>query len=348
MRPLIPLFVFLGMLFGVVHHSGGDNVIPMAGAISTAPALTLEAIETTELPAVFRKLVPESLDELRTIEAYTTQLVPKLKECTVNLRVGQAQGSGVLVSADGLILSAAHVVSQPGRRVSVMMPNGDTYRGRVLGRNQMMDAAMVQLESERHDWPHCELANMDSIALGDWCIVLGHPGGFLKERGLVIRLGRIVEKSKRHLQSDCELVGGDSGGPIFDKRGRLIGISSRIGEQTMANIHVPISAFQDDWDRLLASEDFNSHSGAYLGVSGDPADQGVGLKITDVYPHTPAARAGLRVGDIVVTVDSKKVSGTEQLSKLLGEYPPGETVTLQILRQGKSQTIEVQLDLRLD
>ena len=310
--------------------------------------VTLEAIESSDLPDIFKKPLPESVADLKLIEDYTTKLLPKLKACTVNLRVGPAQGSGVIVSPEGLILSAAHVVSRPGRRISVVFENGDTYRGQVLGRNTTLDAAMVQIESDRKDWPHCPLGSMDDIALGDWCTVLGHPGGFVEGRGLVVRLGRIVQKTKWYLQSDCELVGGDSGGPIFDMKGRLIGISTRIGEETTANFHVPISAYQTDWERLLASEDFRSHSGAYLGISGDPVEGGIGLKITDVYPDTPAANAGLKVGDVVVTIESKRVSNTQQLSELIGLFLPGEFVEIELLRDGKTESMKVRLGLRFD
>ena len=318
------------------------------GSVPGTNPVTTDTSGVEELSSAFRNLVPESLDQLREIEQVTTRLIPQLKECTVNIRVGASQGSGVIVSSDGLILTAAHVVTRPGRRVSIVFQNGDTYRGKVLGRNTTLDAAMVQLESDRTDWPHCELGTMDSFNQGDWCIVLGHPGGYMEERGLVTRLGRVVHKTKWYVQSDCELVGGDSGGPIFDMRGKLIGISTRIGEDTSANFHVPISAYHDGWDRMLASEDYHSHSGAYLGLSGDPVEGGVGLKLTDVYPGTPADVAGLRVGDVVVTVESKRVTDTKQLSELVGEFVPGETVKMEIIRGGKPQTIDVRLGLRFD
>ncbi|MEZ5944444.1 MAG: trypsin-like peptidase domain-containing protein [Planctomycetaceae bacterium] len=342
--------VFLAAAILVLNSTTAlpDDASLNKGTVPAASTVTTDTSGVEELPTAFRNLVPESLEQLREIEQFTTRLVPQLKECTVNIRVGPSQGSGVIVSSDGLILTAAHVVTRPGRRVSIVFQNGDTYRGKVLGRNTTLDAAMVQLESDRTDWPHCELGTMDSFDQGDWCIVLGHPGGFMEDRGLVTRLGRVVHKTKWYVQSDCELVGGDSGGPIFDMRGKLIGISTRIGEDTSANFHVPISAYHDGWDRMLASEDYHSHSGAYLGLSGDPVEGGVGLKLTDVYPGTPADVAGLRVGDVVVTVESKRVTDTKQLAELVGEFVPGETVKMEIVRNGKPQTIEVRLGLRFD
>lgn len=349
------VLAWLGLLLtvGLVHSTGGDEPPVSETTAETSPLERKQSTaavpaDSAELPIAFTKAVPESLDDLRSIENLVTQLVPPLKQCTVNLRIGAAQGSGVIVSADGLILTAAHVVGRPSRRVSVIFDNGEQVVGRVLGRNQTLDAAMVQIESDRKDWPHCKVGRYEDVKLGDWCLVLGHPGGYLQERGLVTRLGRVIQKTRWYLQSDCELVGGDSGGPIFNMRGELIGINSRIGEETDANFHVPIAAYSADWDRYLAGEDFKSHSGAYLGISGDTVAGGNGVRLTDVYRNTPAAQAGLKIGDIVITVESKKVSSIEEISRLIGEQFPGEVVRLEILRDGKPQTLTVRLGMKFE
>ncbi|MCA9080641.1 MAG: trypsin-like peptidase domain-containing protein [Planctomycetaceae bacterium] len=353
--PLLVVSLVFVTLLSAGSLDGQDSVVGDAQSVNkstvTDRTAKQEAVATAatepELPEVFRKALPESIEDLRAMERHVTAMLPKLKACTVNLRVGQAQGSGVIVSADGLVLTAAHVVGRPGRRVRILMPNGDEYLGQSLGRNQTLDAGMVQINSDRKDWPHCELGKFDPIELGDWCLVVGHPGGWDADRGLVSRLGRVIQKTHWYIQTDCELVGGDSGGPLFDMQGRLIGINSRIGEETSFNIHVPISAYNDDWDRLLTGEDFRSHSGAYLGLTGDPDPESGGMKVVEVFRRTPAAEAGIQVGDIIVTFQSKQVRTVQQLAELVGEELAGEAVKIELLRDGKAVTIEVRLGLRI-
>ena len=130
--------------------------------------------------------------------------------------------------------------------------------------------------------------------------------------------------------------------------GRLIGINTRIGEETSFNFHVPISAYHDGWDRLLTGEDYRSHSGAYLGLSGDPRPEGTGLLVTDVYRGTPAEAADIKVGDILMTLQSRQVRDIAQLARLVGEELPGDMVKVEILRDGKPITIDVRLGLRFE
>jgi serine protease Do len=297
------------------------------------------------VPAAFGKDAPETMADLRNIEQHVVKLIPRLKECTVGLRVGRAQGSGVIISSDGFIATAAHVVGQPGRPVVVIMPDGTEYSAITLGRNQTLDAALIKLQSSRTDWPHAPFSREPS-QLGDWCLAIGHPGGYQQDRGLVVRLGRVIIANKYFVQSDCELIGGDSGGPLFDMQGNVLAISSRIGEPTNYNFHVPASAYTGDWDRLVASEDFRSHSGAYLGVSGEAVTGGI--KVTKVFENTPASDGGIQVDDVIVTFQKKPVATIEELVSRVGNEMPGRMVTLEVLRENKPQTIRLRLAMRWD
>lgn len=324
---------------------------PQSTPAKNTPALPANA-ESSEnsiapLPAAFSKSVPTSVEDLQSIQDHVTKLVPRLTECTVSLRIGRAQGSGVIVTADGLILSAAHVTGPPGKPVIIMTADGKQYDGITLGRNNTLDGSMVQIDSDRKDWPHRPLAKINCKP-GDWCATLGHPGGYQRDRGLVLRLGRVIDRNDWIVQTDCELIGGDSGGPLFNMQGEIIGINTRIGESTQYNFHVPASAFLRDWDRLLANEDFKSHSGAYLGIGGVPAETGEGLLIQTVEPETPASRAGLKPGDTLLMFQGVPVKDLEQLTELVGEEPPGRSVRLVLLRGEKSEEMSVRLGMRLN
>jgi serine protease Do len=280
------------------------------------------------------------------MEAHIQTLVDSLSAATVGVRIGPAQGSGVIVSNDGYVLTAAHVSGRPGRQVEIIFPNGDRFEGTTLGRNQTLDAGLIQLEERAEPWPYVTMADPAGIEVGEWCLATGHPGGFFDDRPPVFRLGRLIFNSKRFLQTDCELVGGDSGGPLFDMHGHVIGINSRIGQDTDMNFHAPIAAFANDWDRLVDSDSFRTHSGALLGVSGTPRD--VGIEVTEVYPDEPAEKAGVRVGDVLLTLGGRRITDIDQLYQLVGRHPPGREVKLQLMRDGEAIDLDVKLGIRWD
>jgi serine protease Do len=344
--------------WGLLTHAGWACWLAINVAAASLPAATpednsaLEASETANesavletLPAVFSKPAPEGVDDLRAIESHVRTLIENLRDCTVGVQIGPAQGSGVIVTGDGYVLTAAHVSGRPGRRAEIIMPDGRRVAATTLGRDDTLDAGVMKIDEEG-DWPHTDMAAADSVQAGDWCLATGHPGGFHEGRDPVFRLGRVIFASRRVLQSDCELVGGDSGGPLFDMHGRVIGINSRIGEDTELNFHVPVDAYSRNWARLADGESFRSHSGALLGVSGRPHD--LGLEITQVYEDEPAGEAGVKVGDVLVTFGSRKVRDIEQLTEMVGRQVPGREVTLQLMREGESIELKVKLGFRWD
>lgn len=308
------------------------------------------AVEPLKVPAVFdlqKNPVPETIADARLIEEHVTKLIDQCRKATVALKVGRAYGTGVIVSKDGLILTAGHVINRPGRDAEVTLWDGTKVKGVTLGRNRSLDSGMIQLPEDR-DWPFAELSKEQSPYPGTWCLALGHPGGYDSERGIVARLGRTIISRRRFLQTDCELVGGDSGGPLFDMSGRVLAIHSRIGEASNYNFHVPVTVFKEEWERLKNGEDFAGHSGALLGLGGVPNTGGLGLKVTKVFPGEPAEKAGVQVGDIVVLFAAREVRTLDQLTELVGQELPGKIVTLEIIRNGASRKIEVELGMRWD
>jgi S1-C subfamily serine protease len=204
--------------------------------------------------SAFSKSVPESVADLRAIEQHVTKLVEQVLPATVALQVGRAQASGVIVSADGYILTAAHVIERPGRSVTVIFSNGRTAQGKTLGMNPQVDGGLVQI-TDQGPWPFAPIAPHDVTPKpGDWCLALGHPGGFQPRRSPPVRLGRVIDTDRAIIRTDCTITMGDSGGPLFDMEGRVIGIHSRIADETTINLHVPAATYQDAWDVLKAGE----------------------------------------------------------------------------------------------
>ena len=353
--PKDALVVAATVMWCLVTMPGGSQAVSAQSAdpSSSGETIAAESVETADnletatdepsdvIPVAFTKPVPESLDDLRSMETHVQSLVGKLSETTVALTVGRAQGSGVIVSEDGYVLTAAHVSGRPDQRVRIRLSDGTMATGRSLGRNRTLDASVVKIESPKRKWPFVPMAGTDEFGIGDWSIVMGHPGGYQKGRPPVVRLGRVISIDRRAIQTDNELVGGDSGGPLFDMYGRVIGINSRIGQSTTYNLHTPIQAYSDVWDELVAGEDFILHSGALLGVRGEKDVRG--LRLTKVWPEEAAGKAGIQEGDVLLTFDSRRVRDLDHLVELVGSNPPGRRVTLTVLRDDR--TLEFTLRL---
>ena len=171
---------------------------------------------------------PKSLDDLRAIQEAMQSNLSRAREATVCLQIGEGSGSGVIVSPEGLVLTAAHVTGGVGEEVKVVMEDGTEYQGVSLGLNAKTDAAMLKI-IDSGPFPFVEYDKVDATKLGDWVFSLGHSGGFDKARGINVRIGRLVREAETTIQSDCMLIGGDSGGPLFDMTGKVIGIHSRVG-----------------------------------------------------------------------------------------------------------------------
>lgn len=325
------------------------------------PVVTLKPASDS-LPEVFSKSVPESVNDLKAFESHLKQLLPRLNAATVALRIRDAHGSGVIVSASGLVMTAGHVSGRPGRDVEITLTDGRRVFGRTLGRNNNLDSGLIQIVGDRADWPFCPLvpqtADFPPAKLGDWCISLGHPGGYQVGRTAPVRLGRVVLLTNRLIQTDCELVGGDSGGPLFNMRGEVIGINSRIGQPLEFNFHVPTRVYQEEWGPLTLSEEIDwakdrdadrnvsTKHGALLGLSGKT--DAAGLKVSKIYPDEPAAWAGIQVDDILVTFDAQRVTDMTQLQEQVRKHLPGDEVRIELLRAGEKVEFTVELDVTWD
>lgn len=179
----------------------------------------------------------------------------KVMPAVVSITDGESFGSGVVVSKDGLILTAGHVIIESDREFEVMFPDGRTAAAKALGKNLNADAGMMKLtDPDRKEWPYVEVGSTEAIRLGQWVIALGHAGGYDLGRTPPLRLGRVLRKEQEALTTDCAIIGGDSGGPLFDLDGKLIGIHSSIGDSIAENRHVSVDMFLKDWDRLESGE----------------------------------------------------------------------------------------------
>ncbi|MEL7087146.1 MAG: trypsin-like peptidase domain-containing protein, partial [Planctomycetota bacterium] len=228
-------------------------------------------------PAVQDLLVPETLEQLRDLETRVQAVVARAAPATVALNVaGRGSGSGVIVTPDGFILTAGHVIGPPGRLIQVRFPDGSAAPARTLGHDRGNDAGMAKLEGDG-PWPFVPMATPGSLEHGDWTVALGHPGGFDEARPVVARLGRALKIGRQSLKTDNALIGGDSGGPLFNLRGQVVAIHSRIGRQARVNVHVPVGNFRETWAQLAEGVVWGKQQYPLLGVwlEADPQGRGV-------------------------------------------------------------------------
>lgn len=298
------------------------------------------------------KKAPETRKDLDALQAGLVKVLPQARAATVCIEIGEGSGTGVIVSADGLILTAAHVSSGVKKKVTVILEDGTRLKAETLGLVADTDAAMIRI-TDKGTYPFIEIERANSTRLGDWVFALGHAGGFDKARGSVVRLGRLVRIANSTYQSDCILIGGDSGGPLFDLSGKLVAIHSRVGQQLQVNMHVPMSEFINHWDELLKGEFVGDGPFArkpvkgtgFLGLATEARAEG-GLRVTKIGNNSPALQAGVKEDDVLLKMNDTPLAKREQLQDLLKEMSAGDEVTLELERNGKSQTLTLNLGER--
>lgn len=329
----------LGYLGGLGKDTDKDPCIMMfrISLIFVFTALTASAdIETLELRQAGLK-------------SALARVTPSL----VSVSDGFGAGSGVVVSGDGIILTASHVVESHRRdipRIRVKFPDGSEYRAKLLGMYRTADAAMLKITEPYRkgpDFPHVELGNSGELERGEWCFALGHPGGFRQERPAPVRLGRVLSAGYRTVVSDCAIVLGDSGGPLFDLSGRLIGIHSMITEVIVENRHVAIDVFRRDGDQMEDGRQWgklNSRDDDLVGTE----FFGVGIRWRSFVPEinridrrSPAYQSGLRIGDVLTSINGQKFADALGLNTLMGLIETGQLIEVQYKRRGEVRTTKV-------
>ncbi|MEM6507344.1 MAG: trypsin-like peptidase domain-containing protein [Planctomycetota bacterium] len=197
-------------------------------------------------------------EDLSTFNPMLTGIADQCRAATVGIVIpGGSMGSGVIISEDGLVLTAAHVLPEAGGDVVIVLADGRQVAGKALGVNRGVDSGMAQI-TEEGIYPKASVADGGTIWEGDWCIAFGHGGGVQTDRPAPMRLGRMLHvtsatETTRWLTTDCTVISGDSGGPLFDLQGNVIGIHSNIGMNVLVNRHVPISAYHAQWDDLATA-----------------------------------------------------------------------------------------------
>ena len=314
-------------------------------AVGTSAPVSAQKMEVAPLV--------DGLADLRKLSKKLVALSGPSVAATVSLvsTGGGGAGSGVIVSEDGLVLTAAHVVASLSDDVIVIFPDGKRVKAEKLGGDYDRDAAMVRI-TEEGSYPFVKVGESKGLLRNEWCVAFGHPGGFDSMRSPPVRLGRVLG-SGQFVTTDCAVVGGDSGGPLFDMQGEVIGIHSNIGSTLSENRHVPIGVFTGSWDDMVAGkrtgarfaggEEQIDPNRPVLGINLAGSAENGGVTLEGVMENSPAEKAGLQAGDIVAEINGEAVDSPEQLIRVVGEYDSGETLKIAYRRGDENKEVEVKL-----
>jgi serine protease Do len=267
----------------------------------------------------------------------------------------RGQGSGFIVGADGLILTNAHVVDG-AKEVDVKLTDKREFRAKVLGKDLQSDVAVLRIDAR--NLPTVRLGDPRSVRVGDWVVAIGSPFGFENSvtAGIVSAKGRTLpdESYVPFIQTDVAVNPGNSGGPLFNLSGEVIGINSQIfsgtGSYQGLSFAIPIDVALGVKDQLVA----HGHvTRGYLGVSvqelSRPLAESFGLKspdgalVSSVSPDGPAAKAGLEPGDVILKFADKPIAGSADLPLRVAAMTPGATAQLEVWRKGATKSIAVKV-----
>jgi len=274
----------------------------------------------------------------------------------------QGLGSGVIITEDGYILTNNHVIEDADADgVKVAMPDGKTkYVAKVVGRDPRTDVAVLKIEVPKK-LPALILADSDKLEVGDFVLAVGNPFGIGQSvsSGIISALGRgfgILGQQgyEDFIQTDAPINRGNSGGALVDAEGRLIGINQSIaspsGASSGVGFAVPINLARSVLERLVAD---GKVVRGFLGVSLQPITpelaedfnlpETAGALVGGVQPNTPAAKAGMLAGDVIIDFNGKNVSDSTHLRLMVAQTPPKTPVTFKALRKGKEKLFNVTL-----
>jgi serine protease Do len=269
-----------------------------------------------------------------------------------------AQGTGFLVTADGYILTNNHLVGD-AEDIQVQLDDGRTLKAKVVGTDPETDVAVVKIDAA--DLPYVELADSDTLEVGEWVLAIGNPFGLSHTvtAGIVSAKGRSrigVADFEDFIQTDAAINFGNSGGPLLNLDGKAVGINTAIigpGGNVGIGLAIPINMAQGIYEQL---KDSGKVVRGYLGVEINDISTGVGefygvqndrgAMVMKVREGSPAEKAGLLADDIVVELEGEPVAGASELMNKIARHQPGTVVELMILRNGAREKLSVTLGKR--
>jgi len=274
-------------------------------------------------------------------------------------KVSTGLGSGFIVSADGYILTNEHVISSADKIEVTLAGRSESYPARKIGADHDLDLAVLKIDAG-DNLPTVPLGNSDSIRVGDWAIAIGNPYGLdhTVTVGVISAKGRPVTVQDRQyrnlLQTDASINPGNSGGPLLNLKGEVIGINTAVNAQAQGiGFAIPSSTVQAVFNELVnKGKVTHPWLGVYLQTVTEEMAQYLGLQsqsgalVAQVVEGSPAAKAGLRRGDVIISYNGCNVANPSELTDLVSGTAVGSQVEIQYIRDGQTKTVVATIEAK--
>lgn len=272
-------------------------------------------------------------------------------------RVSKALGSGFLIDGNGHIVTNNHVI-EGADLIEVNFPNGDTYEAALVGRDPATDLAVLKIETD-DDIPVVAWGDSDAAEVGEWVIAIGNPFGYSGSvaAGIISARNRNIQMGSYDdfIQTDVAINQGNSGGPLFNMDGDVIGVNTAIISPTGGSVGISFSIPADLAQTVVAQLiEYGETRRGFIGIRTQPVtpdlarayrlDEPMGAIVRSVVDDGPADEAGLRQGDLILSVGGRDVDDTRRLFRIIAEAPIGEEVEVEFIRKRKRQTTTILIE----
>ncbi|MFM2046806.1 MAG: hypothetical protein RL383_883 [Actinomycetota bacterium] len=333
-----------GLLAGVVGGAIGTGLVDDSNGSSGAPLITAPSVDPAKVgDTAVAKAAAVIAPSVVTIDSVGTD--------------GEAIGTGIILTPDGEVVTNAHVVEDASEVRVVLSGETEPRKATVLAADASNDLALVKIADVSGLTP-ATLADPEGIAVGDQVVAVGYAldldGGASVTSGIVSALNRTITDENgalnRLIQTDAAISSGNSGGPLINMSGQVVGVNTAVARSTNTSsannigFAIHVGEVERVVEVLRAEASGTERSQGYLGVAlGDRQDGGVGAVVAEVESNSPADAAGLKVNDVVLSVNDQPITGQGALIGIIRDAAPGEKVTVIVLRDGKSVTLTATL-----
>jgi putative serine protease PepD len=338
-------------MFGL--RGGGSTVTTTAPQTTVQSTTVVRSSSQIDAETVYKRDSPGVVDIQVTTSSGSQGLSPFGPSGSQQT---QAEGTGFVYDKSGHIVTADHVVSG-ATKITVRFENGTTAKATLVGTDPSTDTAVIKVSAPPSELTPLELGDSSAVQPGEGVVAIGSPFGYEGSitAGIVSAIGRNIDAPNGYaipnaIQTDAPINHGNSGGPLIGEAGKVIGINVQIADDGQGSsinagvgFAVPSNTVRSVADDLIAGRKV-AHP--YLGVSVGDAQSGTGARIGTVRAGSPAAKAKLEVGDVIVAVDGQPIADADQLTAVISAHQPGDTVTLTVQHAGSTETVKVTLGTR--
>jgi putative serine protease PepD len=323
------------------------------GAKSAAPTVTVPAAQpaaatttTSSLTQLYKDVTPGVVDITVTSNAAAGGFGP-------GGGTTQAEGSGFVIDTSGHIITNEHVVSG-ATAITVRFSDGTTAKATLVGTDPSSDVGVIKVDVGASKLHPLTLGSSKGVLPGQEVVAIGSPFGLAESMtsGIVSAVGRTIQAPNNYsianaIQTDAPINHGNSGGPLLDLSGNVLGINAQIesagGGSDGVGFAIPIDSVKSVANTLIAGGKVQH---AYIGIHVGDATSGSGAQVGSVSAGTPGEKAGLKAGDVITALDGKPITKADDLTAAITAHAPNDKVTLTVTRNGKAQTIDVTLGAR--